>query len=384
MNISMRQIIAIGRQSDRHNAFPELAPIIESDRREGLGWRYDGLGDWSTDAIFAKLQELGVDTSEGRFRAQTEAAGPPLVLYEGWEPRGGWRGDLWDDFSYLAAEELWNRLTPDLVCPEMIADRIDPVVESSYASDTPGESEVKSQEKMSAAMALMDYLERFPEEEREERYEEVCGCTICDYEGWLLDIICRCGAKYPDEITRIADIMSGFALNATNFQEDVAEELARAGRRDEARRRIRRNVERSPENIQTHIRAGDAYEVMGAVDEALGEFTAAAEIARDSKEWGWAADRMECFLQENGRGGEYNEFLRKHPRPTGKRGRRAPARSAAVSMPAAPESPPERVTQESSPPAAAAARQAYKTLKGRAMCPCGSGKRYGECCRKRR
>ena len=52
-----------------------FAKTIEKHRRLGYGWRYDGVDDWSTEAIFAKLRGLGIDTDAGRFRQQATTAG---------------------------------------------------------------------------------------------------------------------------------------------------------------------------------------------------------------------------------------------------------------------------------------------------------------------
>jgi len=64
MNINHRQVHLIVRQALPNGDDETLAKDVEQHRKDGCGWRYDGISDWSTDAIFAKLQALGVDTDE--------------------------------------------------------------------------------------------------------------------------------------------------------------------------------------------------------------------------------------------------------------------------------------------------------------------------------
>jgi len=81
---------------------------IQRQRQMGLGWRWDGLGNWTTGAIFAKLRELGIDTDSERFADQAKQARNCSTLRESWK-QGNERFDLWDDFPLLATEELWHR-----------------------------------------------------------------------------------------------------------------------------------------------------------------------------------------------------------------------------------------------------------------------------------
>ena len=52
--------------SVREGKDAEFIVTVRRHRAEGLGWRYDGLSDWSTDAIFAKLRELSIDSDMPR------------------------------------------------------------------------------------------------------------------------------------------------------------------------------------------------------------------------------------------------------------------------------------------------------------------------------
>src|SRR5258708_7493980 len=104
----------------------DFARTIERHRREGLGWRYDGVADWSTDAIFKQLNELGIDTDAERFHAQATAAESIRVLRDDWDRQLPERtiDTFWPDFPLMAAPELWKRLAADVICPDLLELRL--------------------------------------------------------------------------------------------------------------------------------------------------------------------------------------------------------------------------------------------------------------------
>ncbi len=162
---------------------------IQRQRQIGLGWRYDGLGNWTTEALFAKLHELDIDTDRECFADQAKQAGRCSVLRENWT-QGKERYDLWDDFPFLAAKELWHRLTPDLLCPEIVNRYLDEVIRTAEGGDQ-YRSGSKNRPLLQAALPLLDYLESFPTNERAERYQEVSDCSPYDYGEVLLNVIVR-------------------------------------------------------------------------------------------------------------------------------------------------------------------------------------------------
>ncbi len=67
MNITPRHVHLVLRQALEDGTDEKLTEQARRFREEGFGWRYDGLADWTTNAIFEKLRELGVDTDADRF-----------------------------------------------------------------------------------------------------------------------------------------------------------------------------------------------------------------------------------------------------------------------------------------------------------------------------
>ena len=125
-----RQVYRVIQDALREGTDKELLAHAEKFRKEGMGWRYDGLGQWTTEAIFEQLRALGIDIDPERFEEQAKAAGRCFELEEKW--REGIEIDdktPWDDFPFLACEELWRRLTPNLLCPEVVAARLEEAIE---------------------------------------------------------------------------------------------------------------------------------------------------------------------------------------------------------------------------------------------------------------
>jgi predicted Zn-dependent protease len=164
-------------------------------------------------------------------------------------------------------------------------------------------------------MDVVSYLEHFPAEERAERFRDINECTLYDLEERLCVWVLHYGFSYPDEITRMDDVVSDIALEPIGFQENLAETLAPAGRCEEARHRIQRNLERWPTSVQTRILTGDAYEAISDVANALDTYATAADRAEGVQDWEWAADRVSDLFEKTGRSSEWQEFLSQHPRP---------------------------------------------------------------------
>jgi hypothetical protein len=367
MTLSQRHVYLILQEALREGKDQQLLAQAERMRKEGFGWRYDGLADWSTESIFARLRELGVDTDESRFREQAREAGRCKHLEERWYQGPDWGDSPWDDFPFLAAEELWRRLTPDLVCPEFIADELGQVM--SATQDPPRTTVELERADIEAAMQAIGYLERFPPAERPRRFEELLECTTYDLGAWLLEFILDYGEAHQDEVTRVADVMSDAdPENAANFQGDLALALAWAGRSEAALQRVHANLGRFPRDPWIRVKAGDVYEALDRDEEALELYVEAMRTAETDFEWDGAAERLPVLLRKLGRPGEYQRIAQRHPRPS----ERSPAAWEPESM----------VASDSREPTNLSLFQSASDRKvGRNdPCPCGSGKKYKKCC----
>jgi hypothetical protein len=345
---------------------------IQRQRQMGFGWRWDGMGDWTTEAIFAKLHELGIDTDPERFAAQAKQSGGCSALRDSWT-QGKERYDLWDDFPFLAAEELWHRLTPDLLCPEIVSRYMDKVIRTSeggaqYRPDS------ENGPLLQAALPLLDYLESFPANERAKRYQEVSACTIYDYQEVLLDAIMNEGGELPDEATRLADVLSQADPDcAASYQGDLPFALVYAGRREQALERIQANLARFPDDVWIRMHAGDVYRELGEDADALEFYISAMKATTDPSDWDVFLDRAMGVLQTQGRTEEGEDLQRKAPRP---------AESTARTWTYSPPAPPPSRSAVPTPVVSQVPFQKGPKIGANDPCSCGSGKKYKKCCKR--
>jgi len=377
MNVTPRQVHLVLKQALEDGTDEKLTEQARRFRAEGFGWRYDGLADWTTNAIFEKLRELGVDTNADRFAEQARVATRCMTLEENWREGLGLDDSPWDDFPFLASEELWRRLTPNLPCPELIADRLE-----KHIRTTDGRSQVATYDQQQADMAevdlVLDYLDRFESRERAAKFDELRDCGLHDFGSWLLELVLMRGDIFPDEVTRLADRMSEF-YEAENFQGDLACALAHAKREDEAIERVRRNLELFPDDVWIRIKAGDAHEGMGNDEQALRLYKEALPMASEPYDWDGVEERLVDLLEATGRSDEWAELKRRHPRPA------SPSMFSTIQPDLRPSA-----THEGLPPGwlAGDSERTAPMLSSRPdvkvgrndPCPCGSGKKHKKCC----
>ncbi len=349
-----------------------MIQTVQRQRLMGLGWRYDGLGDWTTEALFAKLHELGIDTDRARFADQAKQAGRCSVLREEWI-QGKERYDLWDDFPFMASEELWCRLTPDLLCPEIVSRSLDEALRASEKGDQPRRNSERHPI-LPSAMQLMDYLESFPQNERAARYQETCACSLYDYGDVLLDAIMNEGGQLPDEATRIADVLSQTDPDrAASFQGDLPFALLHAGRREQALARIQANLARFPDDVWIRVHAGDIYAELGEDESALECYISALKATSDSYDRNAFRDRATEVLQRLGRTEDWENLQRDAPRPATQAPE--PWKDRMLVSPPLKSAPPAPLASPAPSP------KSHK-IGVNEPCPCGSGKKYKKCCKR--
>jgi tetratricopeptide (TPR) repeat protein len=331
----------------------ELAETIAKHRRQGWGWRYDGLEGWTTEAIFAQLRELGIDTDAERFREQAVAALGIDGLRKVWDGQIREEMDIafWPDFPLIAVPLLWERLTPDLVCPELVEQRLYRAISAEKeGTSSPEVGGVPAA--VAAAVGLAKYLEGFPAGERAKQFDAINRRGAYDYSNWLVNLIGDHGRKYPDAVMQIADVMAD-CVNGRSFQSESALVLAAAGRRSEAIQRVRAVVERFNDDFWARILAGDVYKEVGDVAEAKRLYAEALAMAREPSDRDAAAERLESVspkaeVQEQ----LWDDLWR------------------------------QRIAGETPvlPPMAASPPAKKKKVGRNDPCPCGSGKKYKKCC----
>jgi len=92
-------------------------------KRIAAGWTFEKIEPMSTDEIFARLNQLGIEATQENFleAAQQYESADRLAEKEWYarytlHPEGRYDGD----FAWMAAIVLWKRLIPDRICFEQI------------------------------------------------------------------------------------------------------------------------------------------------------------------------------------------------------------------------------------------------------------------------
>jgi tetratricopeptide (TPR) repeat protein len=344
---------------------------IDRQRDDGFGWRFDGIDDWSTDAIFAKLHELGIDTDAGRFRDQARAAGQFKTLDDDWDRQAtdDDRKDigLWRDFPLFAVPTLWERLASDVLCWQLFERHLYEALNADEAgAPLPDVDGLPAT--VAAVTRLLDYLQALPEEERLKEWKGV-NDGYYDYGEWFAELIDDEAEDRPEFALRVAEFLSGIADDEF-VAARLAEILAQLGRRDEALTRIRASIEKHPGSSLVRQSAAEIHERLGDDAQAVRLWIESLPLAGDAECYEEVFAAMSPALERLGRSAELEEIRRSHPSP-----------------PPQPEEPPPRqfIDRPYESPAPRETPQPIHVgpkIGRNDPCPCGSGKKYKKCCLK--
>ena len=172
-------------------------------------------------------------------------------------------------------------------------------------------------------------------------------------EDWLMELPWGLAAAgLVDEAVRVGDALTGLDRNnAAMYASDVAVILAEAGRGEQARERVERNLSRFPSDVWTRIHVGDVQLALSDSVAAERAFRDALALARSLGDALGVADANERLVRTLG----------EQP------GRALEAAAAKEEM--------ERASRA----AYSGARTAVKIGRND-PCPCGSGRKYKRCC----
>jgi tetratricopeptide (TPR) repeat protein len=283
--------IRFGFERDLADLPAPVRDAIEQDRANGLGWRYDGLNDWSTEDIFRKLQEEYIDTDPVRFREQAERAANVVVLASSWsgsmESTGPHAG-----FALAAAEELWYRLLPDIDCAEVATRHLDEAILAGSPDNIrvpTGEPERRNLWR--AVAGFVSYIELGPPGSWPSRYAGAQACSPIDYEHVFLKLITQSNADELDEAKGpLAILMSSNPNPLTLGSIGIA--YARVGRSNEAQAAVEQNLAQHPDSAWAHETAGEVHLLLGQAGQAIANFRSALSRAESGMEWGSLLDHM--------------------------------------------------------------------------------------------
>ncbi len=294
---------------------PKRDPIhdaMERHRREGFGWRYDGFGDWSTEAIFAKLAELGILSDPETFRREALAAGEPRVISEAWAKRVQ-TGDFWQDFPLLVPDELWRRLLPDAPSVDLLLGEL---LGACQGLDRPGKNRPALCEKAAdCALKLAELARTRRPQAPGDIVEEWSRQRSIQVKDLLLELPHQLQwGGFHEKAMAVARAWMGI-LERERLLGEIGVLLAKAEKRDEAVAQIAENERDMPASFEVRMASADAWEEMDDRERALRAYEEAERLAASENEKEWVLERKADCLEDMGRKVEAREVRKALPAP---------------------------------------------------------------------
>jgi hypothetical protein len=365
MRISRSQIARIASAASiarLGNEIVDFDSALERARRNGTGWRFDGIEDWPTEDIFGKLGDLGIYSDPAEFRDLALLYGGPEAIADGWSAQAGIQNTPWDDYFLFASTELWRRLTPDILCPEIVAADLDRAVEqtASFAASSAEDLEPVA----TAVSHMLDLLSGAPPPERPSVFEELQSQSGYELPGLLLDFVCEAGDRFPDLAIRMVSLVAPLADgDLATWRAELPFALLGAGRKDAAMETAEENLRSFGDRPLVLILTGDLLEEAGNESRVKDLYLGALAEAATPEEWEMAVERLESpKFRDDPR---VTSELAAHPRPSTKE---------AVPL-AGNKTDPVQLDEPQLP------YIAPRRVGPNEPCPCGSGRKYKKCCR---
>jgi tetratricopeptide (TPR) repeat protein len=270
-----RQMRKIRRRGAHTATEKRLLASADQQRQEGLGWRYDGFRDFSTQDLLLALSRIAIVLDEQGFRDEALAAGTPTRLSEDWDRRSSAAGK-WKDLPNLAARELWRRLLPSVKTPEVIADQVDELLEDAEVA--PDRAPLWSR----AAQLLVKACVADGKGNRS-LFAAVVRESGSDLSGWMVEMpALLLGTPHAQEAPDLCDAFATL-LDAKSLLAQRAELLGNLGRGDEALAQIESLLGKHPDDPVVLLKAGATFEALGMARKAGEHFRRYAEAMQNPR-----------------------------------------------------------------------------------------------------
>ncbi len=319
-------------------------------KKKKLPWEPEQVAGMTNEEIIVKLKKLipsfDIDSFITRTREYlscedlTEAEYYPIAKYTADD----------EDFIWMACEELWIRLVPEKPPVELIADQVDNLIIEMIKA---GQKE-KWKELYRHSREVLDIILRHTIENtvsgyrlRRDFYEKLAGMTFYDFDTLVNDLLqSMIGQEEYERVIEVAGIL-GEGLQDDVLLDYKAEGLFGMGRREEGEKLSQEIISRNPDNPWFLLRAGGYYATYGEKDleKAKEYYLKALAVARKHSGKPDGKDELRAVYEklielsyetgDHSSGKRYERLL--NTLESKKVGRNAP-------------------------------------------CPCGSGKKYKQCC----
>ena len=314
----------------------------------------------TTEEIEAKMKALVPGFDLGEFAAKTERyISCEDLTEEEYYPQATF-SDVDEDFIWMACEVLWQRLVPDRLAVEHVADLIDDNIEAIAGAEE--KRRVRKVVQLSAETFQLIYrhiIEESPAGYRlkDEFFLRLQESTLHDIDAFIEAHLMLLQLRGEDEkVMELGEIL-GQAFEDDAFLDFKAQSLFALNRREEGEECYREVMARNPDDIWFPVHAGDCFLLHGEKDfeKARDYYALALDTARklpDSPE-----GREDLYFV-------YEKVINL-AREMGETDRADRMQGILDAL--------RKLSSEAAPPT--------KGKVGRNdPCPCGSGKKYKKCC----
>ncbi len=294
----------------------------------------------SDKEILDKLNTFGLDINIERFKEMALDLKSPSKLAQRWsEPIY--------HFCYNAVSELWKRHLTHEKNPEILADLVNDIMNTYDDNRDKLDREVFLCIYDKLKMLYHDLLKQdgTPDIALYREVEEVIYDGI---EGFVFDIIFDFpGHGLVDEAVDIGRWFAQFSEQPNEWLGNVGCILAEAGRREDAVKQVKENLQNFPNDVWVVVNAGDAMNSLGDSEATEGYFLKAYKMVKDKSD---KIDILERII---------NLYRAIH---MDEKARKFEDEYADLT----------EIPQDS--------LQTNERVSRNAPCPCGSGKKYKKCC----
>lgn len=267
-----RQLRKIRHRGAKSPKEIQLLASADQQRRDGLGWRYDGFSEFTDEGLFDLLRRVSIDLDPARFVEEAKAAGSPTALTVIWTRRATGEG-RWRDLPMLAARELWRRLLPELRSAEVTADEVDELLELAEVSDDKPALWLRAGKKLIAACIVETADVDF--------FRAVARESGSDLVGWMQEApAALMDTAHQDEAPELCRHFA-MLVEPKNLLAERAELLARLGRREEALAQLEPLLAEFPADPVVLLKAGATWEALGDLAQAQPYYRRYTEAMKD-------------------------------------------------------------------------------------------------------
>lgn len=248
-------------------------------------WERSDIEALSTDEIVEKLADYGIETNETAFRNRAEDLNAATALSDQWEAEYEVDATGYDlDFIWMAAEELWERWTPEIPNKERIYD----FVQDGRDLREKGNRAVACDQWLTAWEYILAVI---PDDSTTIEEADQAVPTFLSLEPFIRSLDSDLATVAEDDpayhehrlqfcqevCDQFSDADGKFLLDFHHF---VADSLAAVGRTTDSRAEYEELIEEYPENPWAYRKLADSYWLNDPDELSTEELERTAELYR--------------------------------------------------------------------------------------------------------